>query len=1037
MKFGSTSLFGQSSNGAFGSTSVFEQNSNASNNPFTLKPFGSTTPLGSPMGGSVFGGTSTGVFGANSSPLGQQPTFGSPALGSSSPSYGVFGQSSNGAFGSPSVFEQNSSASNNPFTPKPFGSTTPLGSPMGGSVFGGTSTGVFGANSSPLGQHQQPTFGSPALGSSSPSYGGSSTFGQKSGFGGFESTLNQSNSFGSGFQQTQTTFGSGPFGLSTSLGASTQNASGAFGGFGTGNALGAEHTSGASSNSAFGVPRKPAVGASNTTRFSFGTMNPSFGQSTSTTASHSLIGTGLSNFGIQSSSGAQPTTSIFGATGGGGGQHGGSRLAAYTATAEVGGGSGTQAAAKLQSISAMQVNKDKSHEELRCEDFQLGDKGGPHRVGQSAGGIGGGFNSSGSAPTLAHSSVSPFFPSTPSNLFSLQTSALAHSSVSPFFPSPPSNPFAPQTASNPFLPQTSSNQFTLQTSSNLCTPQTSSNQFSSTPSNPFTRQTLSTSFLSQTSSNPFTLKTCSNPFAPQTSSTSFLPQTSSNPFVTPQVPALSSSIFRPFTNSSITPPSSSSSLVASSPHLFGPFPSITNSNTASGTASIVSSGLSSASTHSSPTFICPSFSQPNIFSAPASGSQLVGNLWSSTSSPLSTSNPAGLTQTTFSFTTPLQPTQTAHTTGAFANSEFPRSSTGNFGLNGFVGMTGVLGQQTFNQAPATQSTVVAQATPNTSPFGALPAMPQLSIGHPGSAPSVRYGISSIPVADKPAAPLRMSSLLTCRHLSQRRIRAPARKYDPKSDGPKVPFFINDEENRSTPKADALFFPRENPRALVILPPELWPQRSSTENMSPLVRASLHVYENGKITAEVSAPALSNSSLCQEEDDLLAENSPDKEHVVDVEVLMPQLRRTDYYTQPQIHDLAVNERANPGFCSHVKDFVVGRHGYGSIKFLGETDVRKLDLDSHVQFNNREVIVYMDESKKPPVGQGLNKPAEVTLLNVKCINKKTGKQYINGPKVDAYREMLMKKATEQGAEFVSYGPVEGEWKFRVEHFSQYSF
>ncbi|GFZ09506.1 nucleoporin autopeptidase [Actinidia rufa] len=917
-------VFGQSSNGAFGSASVFEQNSNASNNPFTLKPFGSTTPLGSPMEGSVFGGTSTGVLGVNSSPLGQQPTFGSPALGSSSPSYGVFGQSSNGAFGSPSVFEQNS-ASNNPFTPKPFGSTTPLGSPMGGSVFGGTSTGVFGANSSPLGQHQQPTFGSPALGSSSPSYCGSSTFGQKSGFGGFESSLNQSNSFGSGFQQTQTTFGSGPFGLSTSLGASTQNASGAFGGFGTGNALGAEHTSGASSNSAFGVPRKPAVGASNTTRFSFGTMNPSFGQSTSTTASHSLIGTGLSNFGIQSSSGAQPTTSIFGSTGGGGGQHGGSRLAAYTATAEVGGGSGTQAAAKLLSISAMQVNKDKSHEELRCEDFQLGDKGRPHRVGQSAGGIGSGFNSSGSAPTLAHSSVSPFFPSTPSNLFSFQTSALAHSSV----------------------------------------------------------------------------------------------------------PALSSSIFNAstFTNSSITPPSSSSSLVASSPHLFGPFPSITNSNTASGTASIVSSGLSSASTHSSPTFICPSFSQPNIFSAPASGSQLVGNLWSSTSSPLSTSNPAGLTQTT--------PTQTAHTTGAFANSEFTQSSTGNFGLNGFVGMTGVLGQQTFNQAPVTQSTVVAQATPNTSPFGALPAMPQLSIGHPGSAPSVRYGISSIPVADKPAAPLRMSSLLTSRHLSQRHIRAPARKYDPKSDGPKVPFFINDEENRSTPKADALFFPRENPRALVILPPELWPQRSNTENMSPLVRAPLHVYKNGKITAEVSAPGLSNSSLCQEEDDLLVENSTDKEHVVDVEVLMPQLRRTDYYTQPQIHDLAVKERANPGFCSHVKDFVVGRHGYGSIKFLGETDVRKLDLDSHVQFNNREVIVYMDESKKPPVGQGLNKPAEVTLLNVKCINKKTGKQYINGPKVIAYREMLMKKATEQGAEFVSYGPVEGEWKFRVEHFSQYSF
>ncbi|CAL5340980.1 hypothetical protein CsSME_00025199 [Camellia sinensis var. sinensis] len=130
-------------------------------------------------------------------------------------------------------------------------------------------------------------------------------------------------------------------------------------------------------------------------------------------------------------------------------------------------------------------------------------------------------------------------------------------------------------------------------------------------------------------------------------------------------------------------------------------------------------------------------------------------------------------------------------------------------------------------------------------------------------------------------------------------------------------------------------------------------------------------------------------------------------------------------------------AEPGFCSHVKDFVVRHHRYGNIKFLGETDVRKLDLDSLVQFNTREVVVYMDKKKKPPVGQGLNKAAEVTLYNGKCIDKKTGKEYINGPNVDKYRGMLIKKATEQGAEFVSYDPVEGEWKFRVKHFSQYKF
>lgn len=101
-------------------------------------------------------------------------------------------------------------------------------------------------------------------------------------------------------------------------------------------------------------------------------------------------------------------------------------------------------------------------------------------------------------------------------------------------------------------------------------------------------------------------------------------------------------------------------------------------------------------------------------------------------------------------------------------------------------------------------------------------------------------------------------------------------------------------------------------------------------------------------------------------------------------------------------------------------------------MGETDVRKLDLDSAVQFNHREVIVYMDERRKPPVGQGLNKPAEITLLNVRCISRSTGKVYTNGPMVNKYRDILIKKTVEQGAEFVSYDPVEGQWKFTLSHF-----
>lgn len=77
-------------------------------------------------------------------------------------------------------------------------------------------------------------------------------------------------------------------------------------------------------------------------------------------------------------SGSQSTASAFGSTGvvqsGFGGKRGGSRVASYTATTEADAGTSGQAG-KLESISVMPIYIDKSHEELRWEDYQVGDKG--------------------------------------------------------------------------------------------------------------------------------------------------------------------------------------------------------------------------------------------------------------------------------------------------------------------------------------------------------------------------------------------------------------------------------------------------------------------------------------------------------------------------------------------------------------------------------------------------------------------------------------------------------------------------------------
>ncbi|XP_042407914.1 nuclear pore complex protein NUP98A-like isoform X1 [Zingiber officinale] len=1003
-------------------------------------------------------------------------------FGSSSP----FGQSSTSPFGAQPMFGQTSSSASNPFAPKPFGSPSPFGTQTGSSIFGGTSTGVFGQQSTPaFGASSAPAFGTsmpafgassaPAFGSASSSFGGSSLFGQKPAFGSFGSSPSQSSPFGSTFQQTQPAFGSGLFGSTTPFGQSSQPAFGAtttpafgstgtpafgatstpafgatttpafgsaatslFGSTGTSFGVSSSPAFGSTATPSFGTPTTsiygssstPAFGASSAPTFSsptvsaFGTSNtpfnfsstPAFGQSTSAFGS-TPFGASPSPFGGQSSPfGAQATTPSFGSPGFGqsafGAQPGGTRVASYSPTPEADGGTSSQPAGKLESISAMPVYKDKSHEELRWEDYQRGDKGGSNQSGQL----------SGATNFLAPSQPSPFG----------ATGTFGQSSANPFSSTTPANPFA------------------------LKSPSFGSSGFGSTSTSLF--------------SSPFSASS-SSPFG-STSTASIFGASSSSTFGSSSSPSLFGGSAAPAFGSSTS--------------LFGN--SLAGSNSAFGSGLAFGNNQASGLFQSSPSPFgqtSTAFGQPtsgttsafgsNLFSTPSTG--FGGSLFSSsTPSLFPSSTPVGYNMTP-SALTPFQPAPALQTSSTFSFANFGQAQPASSG--GFGGMPNIFTQSTFGQPAAGQANVVMQPVPVANPFGTLPAMPQMSIGRVGSTPSIQYGISSMPVSDKPI-PARTSPLLVPRISSQRRIRLPPRKYSPKTDGPKLPFFA-DDETPSTPKADALFIPRENPRALVIRPVEEWPPRSTLEKGSiskygtksadenavgmPSAPAYKEldegnhdepVTENGQ-TRDHSSPIASPSKTIHKAngttDDDHMQKATDSyvkisghragkaaivyEHGPSIEALMPKLRRDDYYTIPRIQELAAKERAEPGFCRRVKDFVVGRHGYGSIKFYGETDVRVLDLESIVQFNNREVIVYNDDDKKPPVGQGLNKPAEVTLLNIKCIDKKTGEQLTEGPRVERYKEMLARKVKEQGAEFIAYDPVKAEWKFKVKHFSRYRF
>ncbi|BBN00670.1 nuclear pore complex protein Nup98-Nup96 [Marchantia polymorpha subsp. ruderalis] len=984
--------------------------------------------------------------------------FGSSSpFGASSPSpFGGTTASSNpfGTTGQSNPFGVTQAA--NPFGAKPFG-TSPFGQ-TGGSLFGsGTATGVFGstqpagfgASSSAFGASASaPAFGSTA----SPFGSGAPVFGQKpaGAFGGFGTTPAQANPFGTPFGQTQAAFGSQPFGSTPSaFGAASAPA------FGT-----TPTTAFGSSAPAFGASSAPAFGA--TTSTPFGSSAPAFG-------SNSVFGQTASAFGASSSSAfgssfGAPAASPFGAPSGSafgasaspsfgatsfgaspfGGQRVGSRVAAYAVTNDPDVGVGGQTG-KFMSISAMAAYSSKSPEELRWEDYQAGDKGGPNPTAQqpATGGI--------------------FGQSTPQSPFGASTGGFGQQQQT--------------SAPNPFATPATPSIFGQKPVTGFGASSGSAFGASSAPA-------FGQAF-GQTQS-PFASPSTGSAFG-QASASAF-GASSPSPFGAASGAAFGSTGFgsaplgtsafggaAPFTGSAFTNLSSPATLGSSSP--FG------------------SAGFFGQSQPAGALFATPS-SQGFGTSAPAFGasnSSFGTNIFNTggTASIFSQTKPAGLTQSTspspfsnFGQTTSAQP--------SFSFPSFQASQPG--GSSIFNGSSGLaFGQNAFAQPQPANNVMMAMPQPVTNPFGTLPAMPQMSIGRSaGSGPSVQYGISSMPVSDKPTQ-VRTTSLLTPRHITQRsKIRMHARRYHPKKDSPKVSFFSDGEETPSTPKADVLFVPRENPRALFIRQPEQTLPASTPVKGTPDARdIATPLHRNGEEVEDQEASMGPNSSPPDPESPLEswpnsdvgdtnlhtppsatkpAEKGPTiksiskvngvreehnhrgngyisitghrageaaiaYEHGADIEALMPKLRHSDYFTEPRIQELAAKERAEPGYCRRVHDFVVGRRAYGAVKFLGDTDVRRLDLESIIQFNKCEVLVYMDESRKPPVGQQLNKPAEVTLLNVKCVDKKTGQHFTEGTEVEKFEKRLKKKTEEQGAEFISYDALKGEWKFQVKHFSRY--
>ncbi|XP_055493395.1 nuclear pore complex protein Nup98-Nup96 isoform X1 [Leucoraja erinacea] len=149
-----------------------------------------------------------------------------------------------------------------------------------------------------------------------------------------------------------------------------------------------------------------------------------------------------------------------------------------------------------------------------------------------------------------------------------------------------------------------------------------------------------------------------------------------------------------------------------------------------------------------------------------------------------------------------------------------------------------------------------------------------------------------------------------------------------------------------------------------------------------------------------------------------------------------LTKVGYYTIPSMEELAQQLTNESGECI-VENFTIGRKGYGSVYFPGVVNLTNMDLDEIVHIRRKEVTVYLDDDKRPPMGEGLNRRAEVTLDGIWPTDKST-RCLIKSPErlmEMGFEERLENSSRKQGARFLEYRSETGSWVFEVMHFSKY--
>lgn len=105
--------------------------------------------------------------------------------------------------------------------------------------------------------------------------------------------------------------------------------------------------------------------------------------------------------------------------------------------------------------------------------------------------------------------------------------------------------------------------------------------------------------------------------------------------------------------------------------------------------------------------------------------------------------------------------------------------------------------------------------------------------------------------------------------------------------------------------------------------------------------------------------------------------------------VPNLTKRGYETEPAYNKICHMKEEE---LKAVESFTI-KNEWCKIRFEGYTDIRGLDLDKLILLERGKAEIYPEGTVKPPVGQGLNKEAQITFFNYGLKNKSNLDQWIS--------------------------------------------